>query len=80
MPNTSFADWFYFIVSLSLISVQIVKISLLIDLKVFVTIKGTLFGDLVFDNTDGMIQSPRFLSLFTISILSGCTVHQAAKN
>lgn len=43
----------------------------------FVTMSGTWFGDLIFDSTDGMIHSPRFLAMFTVSILSGCSVTKA---
>lgn len=50
---------------------------MLLEVQVFVTMKGTVFGDLIFDSTDGLIHSPRHLAMFTVSFLSGCTVNKA---
>lgn len=59
---------------ISLIILQFVKLYLLIDLSVFITLKETIFGDIIFDSTDGLVLSPRYLSMFTLSFLSGCSI------
>ena len=59
------------------IFMQFIKIILILEMNLFITMDGTLLGEIIFDSTDGLIQSPRLLSLFTISFLSGCTVNKA---
>lgn len=49
---------------------QMIKLVMLLEMQVFVTLTGTLLGDLIFDGTDGLVHSPKFLAMFTVSILS----------
>ena len=39
----------------------------------------TIFGNLVFDCTEGFIVSPRFMSLLTISLTEGSCAYKAGK-
>ena len=59
-----------------LILMQMIKLVMLLEMQVFVTLTGTLLGDLIFDGTDGLVHSPKFMAMFTASILSKCTVHK----
>jgi hypothetical protein len=77
MPYSSFADQYHFTVMGIFILMQFIKIILILEMNLFITVDGTLLGEIIFDSTDGLIHSPRFLSLFTISFLSGCTVNKA---
>ena len=45
----------------------------------FVTMMDIMFGNLVFDCTDGFIVSPRFMSLFTISLTEGSSAYKPGK-
>jgi hypothetical protein len=49
-----------------------IKLTLLGNEQIFVTMMETVFGDMIFDSTEGFIGSPRFMSLFTISLMAGC--------
>ena len=45
----------------------------------FVTVRSAYFGDKVIDAFEGLMLSPRFMALFTISFLHGATVRPEAK-
>lgn len=76
---SSYADCYHFTCMLVLILLQFVKIVLLIDLSVIVTIHDKNFGSVIFDSTDGLVQSPRLMALFTLSLLSGCQLQKPLK-
>jgi len=45
----------------------------------FVTMMDTMFGNLVFDCTDGFVVSARFMSLFTISLTENSSAYKPGK-
>ncbi len=75
----SFYDAYHFTCMSVLIFLQFVKIVMLIDLSVIVTIQNRNFGNVIFDSTDGLAQSPRLMALFTLSLLSGCHLKTTSK-
>lgn len=39
--------------------------------RLFVKVPIGKFGSVLFESSDGLVHSPRYLALFTISLLSG---------
>ena len=47
------------------------KIVLLCEECIFFSIQQTFIGDITFDSLDHLVHSPRYLALFTISLMHG---------
>ena len=72
LPWSTIGDVYHFTVMIILISAQISKIVLLKQGQIFLTLEGTLFGDLIIDSLEGFVHSPRFMSILTVSLLYNC--------
>lgn len=82
LPFDGFTHQYHFSVMMVLIIVQLIKLWMM-DADnnglLFVTVRSAYFGDKVIDAFEGLMLSPRFMALFTISFLHGATVRPEAK-
>jgi hypothetical protein len=72
-PFSNIVDFFFIGIEVTLLLISIIKFGLLKSGKLFVVIGGALSplnGGIIFDGLENVINSPRFLSVFTICYLA----------